>query len=64
MFSGMEECKITAWASDNIFLPHAVILHSSRPELSGEWLKYYVLCLKYQVTVVWWYRSGSVSHKT
>jgi hypothetical protein len=46
MFSGMEECKITAWASDNIFLPHAVILHSSRPEMSGEWLKYYVLCSK------------------
>jgi hypothetical protein len=44
MFSGMEECKITAWASDNIFLPHAVILHSSRPEMSEEWLKYYVLC--------------------
>jgi hypothetical protein len=43
MFSGMEECKITAWASDNIFLPHAVILHSSRPEMSGEWVKYYVL---------------------
>jgi hypothetical protein len=44
MFSGMEECKITAWASDNIFLPHAVILHSSSPEMSEEWVKYYVLC--------------------
>jgi hypothetical protein len=43
MFSGMEECKITAWASDNIFLPHAVILHSSRPEMSEEWVNYYVL---------------------
>jgi hypothetical protein len=48
MFSGMEECKITAWSSDNIFLPHAVILHSSRPEMSGEWLKYYVLCPEVQ----------------
>jgi len=52
MFSGMEECKITAWTSDNIFLPHAVILHSSRPEMLEEWLNYNVLCLTYQVTVV------------
>jgi hypothetical protein len=52
MFSGMEECKITAWASDNIFRAHAVILHSSRPEMLEEWLNYNVLCLTYQVTVV------------
>jgi hypothetical protein len=34
MSSGMEECKITAWARDKMFLAHAGILHSSMPEMS------------------------------
>jgi hypothetical protein len=28
----MEECKITAWARDLMFIAYAVILHSSMPE--------------------------------
>jgi hypothetical protein len=28
----MEECKITAWVRDILYLAHAVILHSSMPE--------------------------------
>jgi hypothetical protein len=34
MSSGMEECKITAWARDNMLLAYAGILHSSMPEMS------------------------------
>jgi hypothetical protein len=34
MSSGMEECKITAWARDNMSLAHAAILHSSMPEIT------------------------------
>jgi hypothetical protein len=30
--SGMEECKIPAWARYIMYLAHAVILHSSMPE--------------------------------
>jgi hypothetical protein len=36
MSSGMEECKITAWARDKMPLAHAGILHSSMPEMSEE----------------------------
>jgi hypothetical protein len=36
MSAGMEECKITAWARDNMPLAHAGILHSSMPEMSEE----------------------------
>jgi hypothetical protein len=39
----MEECKITAWARDNMSLAHAVILHSSIPEMSEECLMFYIL---------------------
>jgi hypothetical protein len=42
--SGMEECKITAWAGDNMPLAHAGILHSSMPEMSEEGLMFYILC--------------------
>jgi hypothetical protein len=45
MSSGMEECKITAWARDNTSLAHAVILHSSVPEMSEECLIFYILCI-------------------
>jgi hypothetical protein len=43
MSSGMEECKITAWAKDNMPLAYAGILHSSMPEMSEEGLKFYIL---------------------
>ncbi len=52
MFSGMEECKITAWTRDKMSLAHAVILHSSMPEMSEECLKYYILCANEPGTVV------------
>jgi hypothetical protein len=38
MSSGMEECKITAWARNILSLAHAGILHSSMPEMSEEGL--------------------------
>ncbi len=44
MSSGMEECKITAWARYNMSLTHAVILHSSMPEMSEECLIFCILC--------------------
>jgi hypothetical protein len=44
MSSGMEECKITAWARDNMPLAHAGILHSSMPEMSEEGLMFYIFC--------------------
>jgi hypothetical protein len=44
MFSGIEECQITAWASANMSLAYAVILHSSRPEMSETCFIFYVLC--------------------
>jgi hypothetical protein len=44
MSSGMEECKITAWAKDNMPLAYAGILHSSMPEMSEESLNIYILC--------------------
>jgi hypothetical protein len=44
MSSGMDECKITAWARDNMPLVHAGILHSSMPEISEEGLILYILC--------------------
>jgi hypothetical protein len=44
MSSGMEECKITAWARDNMPLAYAGILHSSMPEMSKEGLIIYILC--------------------
>ncbi len=43
MSSGMEECKITAWARDNMSLAHAGILHSSMPEISEGGLILYIL---------------------
>jgi hypothetical protein len=44
MSSGMEECKITAWAKDNMPLAYAGILHSSMPEMSEESLNFCILC--------------------
>jgi hypothetical protein len=44
MSSGMEECKITAMARDNISLAHDSILHSSMLEMSEEGLKFNILC--------------------
>jgi hypothetical protein len=44
MSSGNEECKITAWARDNMTLAYAGILHSSMPEMSEEGLMFYILC--------------------
>jgi hypothetical protein len=44
MSSGMEECKITAWAKDNMLLAYAGILHSSMPEMSEESSIFYILC--------------------
>jgi hypothetical protein len=44
MSSGMEECKITAWAKDKMPLAYAGILHSSMPEMSEESLNFYILC--------------------
>ncbi len=38
MSSGMEECKITAWARNILSLAHAGILHSSMPEMLEEGL--------------------------
>jgi hypothetical protein len=43
MSSGMEECKITAWARNILSLAHAGILHSSMPEMSEEGLNFYIL---------------------
>ena len=43
MSSGMEECKLTAWARDNMPLAYAGILHSSLPEMSEEGLIFYIL---------------------
>ncbi len=43
MSSGMEECKITAWARNILSLAHAGILNSSMPEMSEEGLKLYIL---------------------
>jgi hypothetical protein len=43
MSSGMEECKITAWAKDNMPLAYAGILHSSMQEMSEERLNFYIL---------------------
>jgi hypothetical protein len=43
MSSGIEECKITAQARDNMSLAHAGILHSSMPEMSEEGLKFCIL---------------------
>jgi hypothetical protein len=45
MSSGIEECKITAWARDNMPLALADILHSSMPEISEKGLLFYILCL-------------------
>jgi hypothetical protein len=39
----MEECRITAWARDNMPLTHAGILHSSMPEMSKKYLLFYIL---------------------
>jgi hypothetical protein len=44
MSSGMEECKITAWARDNMPLAYAGILHSSMPEMLEEVSIFYILC--------------------
>ncbi len=44
MSSGMEECKITAWARDNMSLAYDGILHSSMLEMSEEGLKFNILC--------------------
>jgi hypothetical protein len=43
MSSGMEECKITAWAKDNMPLAYAGILHSSMLEMSEEGLMFNIL---------------------
>ncbi len=43
MSSGMEECKITAWARDNMSLANTGILHSSMPEMYQEGLMFYIL---------------------
>jgi hypothetical protein len=45
MSSGMEECKITAWARDNMPLAYASIFHSSMPEMSEDGLIFYILYL-------------------
>jgi hypothetical protein len=42
MSSGMEECKIPAWAKDNMPLAYAGILHSSMPVMSEESLIFYI----------------------
>ncbi len=44
MSSGMEECKITAWARYNMSLAHAGILQFSMPEMSKEGLMFFILC--------------------
>ncbi len=44
MSSGMEECKVTAWARNILSLAHAGILHSSMPEMSEKGLIFYILC--------------------
>jgi hypothetical protein len=44
MSSGMEECKITAWARYNMSLAHAGILKFSMPDMSEESLIFYILC--------------------
>ncbi len=43
MSSGMEECKITAWARYNMSLAHAGILLFSMPEMSEEGLIFSIL---------------------
>jgi hypothetical protein len=43
MSSGMEECKITTWAKDNMPLAYAGILLSSMPEMSEESSIFYIL---------------------
>jgi hypothetical protein len=43
MSSGMEECKITAWARGNMPLTHAGILLSSMPEMSEKGFIFYIL---------------------
>jgi hypothetical protein len=43
MSSGMEECKITAWARDNMPLAYAGILHSSMPEMLEKGSIFYIL---------------------
>jgi hypothetical protein len=52
MSSGMEECKITAWARYNMSLAHAGILQFSMPEMSEESLIFYICVQLHQVTVV------------
>jgi hypothetical protein len=52
MSSGMEECKITAWARNILSLVHAGILHSSMPKMSEEGLIFYIYVQLYRVTVI------------